>query len=184
MASTPSIPDLVMATAQDVGVDPRLAYEVAYQESRFNPDAVSPQGAIGVMQLMPATAAALGVDPQDPQQNIFGGLTYLKSQLDAFGDPAAALAAYDWGPGRVSSAINQYGTSWLAHAPAETQNYVSTILSNVAANWQTSLDPGAVVEAAMPPPVANGQLSARGIGIQTVLLVLALGIYFLADEVF
>ncbi len=186
MAALPSVADIIFATAQEVGVDPTLAYETAYQESRLNQNAVSPAGAIGVMQLMPATAASLGVDPRDLQQNILGGLTYLKQQLDAFGDPAAALAAYNCGPGCVANAISGYGTDWLAHTPAETQNYVATILGNVNANWSASVDPSAVVAAVMPSPVdGSGDLSVGGISVQTILLVAAaaLGIYWLADLV-
>lgn len=71
-------------------------------ESGFNPEAVSPAGAIGLTQLMPDTAAALGVDdPRDVRQNILGGAKYLSQQIQAFKDPTHALAAYNAGPGRV-----------------------------------------------------------------------------------
>lgn len=129
-----SIQQMVTTAAAQYGVPPSLALAVAGQESGFNqtkPNGsllVSPAGAIGVMQLEPATAAQLGVDPADTQQNINGGVQYLAMLLQEFnGNQAQALAAYDWGPGNVSKAIAQYGANWLSVAPAETQNYVASI---------------------------------------------------------
>jgi hypothetical protein len=142
-----TIPQMIIAEAQQQGVDPALALEVAQVESGMNQGAVSPSGAIGVMQLMPATAAQLGIDPYDTQQNIQGGVMYLRQLLGQFGDPAAALAAYNWGPTNVRNAIAQYGgdfsvtssqgtiPAWLASAPAETRNYVSKILNNVSTQY-------------------------------------------------
>lgn len=122
--------DLVSSLATQLGVDPYLALAVAKQESNYNPAAQSSAGAIGVMQLMPATAAQLGIDPHDPVQNIQGGLRYLSMMLSRFvGDVTKALAAYNWGPGNVQIAIATYGGNWLQHAPAETQNYVANILN-------------------------------------------------------
>lgn len=66
-------------------VDPGLVRLLIGQESRGDPNAVSPKGARGLGQLMPATAAELGVDPTDPRQNIFGTARYLSQQLDRFG---------------------------------------------------------------------------------------------------
>jgi Transglycosylase SLT domain len=85
------------------GVDPDLVHAVAWQESRFDQAAVSSRGAIGMMQLMPATARELGVNPYDARQNIHGGVAYLKALLDAYGgDVRLALAAYNAGPAAVS----------------------------------------------------------------------------------
>src|SRR3981081_4568837 len=114
----------IIDTATTYGVNPALALEVATAESGMNPNTPdSSAGAIGIFQLEPATAASLGVDPRDPQQNITGGVMYLQQQLSRFGDVSEALAAYDWGPTNVSKAMAKYGAGWLQHAPGETQHY-------------------------------------------------------------
>lgn len=85
------------------GIDPRLVAAVARRESRFQRTALSPVGAMGIMQLMPRTARSLGViDAFDARQNIFGGAKYLRMLLDTFrGDLDLTLAAYNAGPGAV-----------------------------------------------------------------------------------
>jgi soluble lytic murein transglycosylase-like protein len=108
------------------GIDPRLLKAVVRAESGFNPNAVSPAGAQGLAQLMPSTAAALGVaDPLDPRQNLSGGARYLRQQLDRFGDVEHALAAYNAGP----AAVTRYGG--VPPFP-ETQTYVSRVLGYLA----------------------------------------------------
>ena len=138
MTST-DIQNLIVSTASAYGVDPRLALEVAMQESNLDQSAVSSAGAIGIFQLMPATAAELGVDPTDPTQNIQGGVHYLAQLLGEFGDVSQALGAYNWGPGNVQNAVAQYGAGWIYHAPAETQDYVLTIMGNVGSQYTVSV---------------------------------------------
>lgn len=103
-SSLPSgeIDSMIVDAAANAGVDPALLRALVQAESGFNPLAVSPAGAKGLTQLMPGTAAALGVtDPFDPSQNLNGGARYLRQMLDEFGDIRLALAAYNAGPGKV-----------------------------------------------------------------------------------
>ncbi|MBP0483033.1 lytic transglycosylase domain-containing protein [Sagittula salina] len=115
-------PFAVMArvAAQKHGVPEDLFLRLVHQESRFNPGARSHKGAIGLAQLMPATAAALGVDPDDPRQNLEGGARYLKAQYRKFGSWRLALAAYNAGPAAVEkhNGVPPY---------RETKNYVKVI---------------------------------------------------------
>ncbi len=113
---------LVGPIAQRYGLDTDLVLRVIQAESGGNPNAVSPKGAIGLMQLMPETARALGIsDPFDPAQNIEGGVRYLRHLIDQFGDIRLALAAYNAGPGNV----RRYGG--IPPFP-ETQRYVERVL--------------------------------------------------------
>jgi soluble lytic murein transglycosylase-like protein len=104
-----------------------LVQAVAWQESRYNQAALSPKGAMGVMQLMPGTARTLGVDAGDLKGNVEGGVTYLSQMLQRFeGDLPKALAAYNAGP----DAVQRYGG---VPPYAETQAYVRSILGRLAA---------------------------------------------------
>ena len=91
--------------ASSANISPTLLASLVWQESRWNAQAVSRKGALGLAQLMPATARQLGVDPRDPVANLVGGARYLRQLLDQFdGNVEKALAAYNAGPGRVRSA--------------------------------------------------------------------------------
>jgi soluble lytic murein transglycosylase-like protein len=115
------------------GVPANLVAAIIKTESGFNANAKSPAGAYGLMQLMPATARGLGVNPSDPQSNVNGGTRYIKQMMDMFGDIKLALAAYNAGPGNVQKAIGRAGTKDFAQVvkflPKETQNYVPKVLS-------------------------------------------------------
>ncbi len=102
-------------------VDPALIKAVIQVESGGNPAAVSRAGARGLMQLMPATAAEMGVaDPFDPAQNIMGGTRYLRRLLDRYrGDTKLALAAYNWGMGNVENRLEAM--------PKETRNFIAKV---------------------------------------------------------
>lgn len=119
--------DLIKEATEKYNLDPHIIRAVMQTESAFNALAVSPVGAAGLMQLMPALAAELGVtDRMDPRQNIMGGARYLRQLLDAHhGNVKLALASYNAGPGNVA----KYG----AIPPfKETRNYVKKVTALLA----------------------------------------------------
>lgn len=133
---------LIEKYAQKYGVDEKLVRAVMGQESGGNPLAVSPKGAMGVMQLMPETAASLGVENAfDPEANVAGGVRYLKLCLTRFQqDVVLALAAYNAGP----EAVEQYGG---VPPYQETEHYVATITAAYTGKPWTREDPAAAAPA-------------------------------------
>lgn len=113
---------LILDASRRYALSPALIKAVVLAESGMNPNALSSAGAMGLMQLMPKTAAGLGVtDPWDPEQNIDGGSRYIREQLDRFGDLRRSIAAYHAGPANVT----KYG----GIPPFEsTQTYVERVL--------------------------------------------------------
>lgn len=141
-------PESVKVGKQNVSIpigeqfsEPRLVKAVMRAESAFNPNAVSPKGAGGLMQIMPATAKALGLkekDRFDPDKNVEAGSRYLQQQIKRFGDEKLALAAYNWGPENVAKAkakLEAEGepVTWeniksITKIPGETREYVDKVL--------------------------------------------------------
>ncbi len=121
-AYAPTTDEMIETAARKYGVDADLVRAIGTAESNLNQDAISHVGAIGVMQLMPETAASLGVNPYDEQQNIEGGAHYIRQMLDHFnGNLHKAIAAYNAGPG----AVQQYGG---IPPYSETQEYVGRVM--------------------------------------------------------
>jgi soluble lytic murein transglycosylase-like protein len=124
-SAQPAVTDprtMVRAAAARAGLPAAFVESVAKTESGFDPTAISPKGAIGVMQLMPATAKAMGVDANDPAQNIDAGARLLRELLMKYGgDVVKALAAYNAG----ESAVDRYQG---VPPYAETQHYVNTVV--------------------------------------------------------
>lgn len=113
--------EVARAAARKHGVPEDMFLRLVQQESGWNAGAVSHKGATGLAQLMPGTAARLGVDPTVPEQNLDGGARYLRMMYDRFGSWRLALAAYNAGPG----AVEQHGG---IPPYTETKNYVAAIL--------------------------------------------------------
>jgi hypothetical protein len=124
-AQTPTLPEHIAKAGLETGIDPDFIHSVIQAESGYNPKAVSPKGAQGLMQLMPATAAKLGVrDSLDPANNIDGGSRYLRELLLRYnGDAIKALAAYNAGPESVEKyqGVPPY---------RETRSYVARVIND------------------------------------------------------
>ncbi len=131
--------DLIEQHARDQGVRPDLVRAVIQVESGFNPRAVSPKGARGLMQLMPRTALVLGVRHIfDPNENIRAGVAYLRQLLDKYGSEELALAAYNAG----TTAVSRYGNQVPPYR--ETRDYVRRI-RGVSGTRSTALAAGKVI---------------------------------------
>jgi soluble lytic murein transglycosylase-like protein len=173
-AATPFAAEIDAAAARN-GVDPALLRGLIRQESNFNADARSPAGAMGLTQLMPATAAGLGVaNPSDPAQSIQGGAKYLKQQLDRFGgDVSKALAAYNAGPGAVQkyNGVPPY---------AETQNYVKnvTAYANEYRRQAGTAATTATATTATSAGLSASPLVTAALGVQTPTVPAATGMNY------
>jgi soluble lytic murein transglycosylase-like protein len=127
-----SIQDQITAAANSAGVPAWLALNIAQRESSFSNSAVGSKGEIGIFQLLPSTAAQLGVDPTDPVQNIAGGIAYLAQLLRTFGgDAQKAAAAFNCGPTCVANAISSGGDGWAVLIPSSTQAYVAGVTGSL-----------------------------------------------------
>lgn len=152
-----SIAEIIDAVAAQQGVEAPLVHSVIRAESNYNPNAVSPKGAQGVMQLIPATARRFGVsDSFDPRENIEGGVRYLRFLLDYYrGDYPKAIAAYNAGEAAVDkfNGIPPYG---------ETRNYVWQVAKNLkAAREKQAKTP------AKAPPVETASLNPASLSKET-----------------
>jgi len=126
--STSQYVSIAQQDAVAAGISPTYFTRQIMLESGFNPNAVSPSGAVGIAQFEPGTAAGLGFNPYDPIAALKGAANYMaRLSAEYGGDYNKALAAYNAGSGTVNSAIQEGGANWLNFVPAETQNYVARI---------------------------------------------------------
>lgn len=195
-----SIPQILANAAAAAGVPLALFTAQAQQESGLNPAAYNAKsGATGLLQLEPVTAASLGVtNSLDPVQNANAGAQYLAQLYNRFGSWDEALAAYDMGPTALASLEAQYGNNWYDYAPAETQNYVDSILSASGMDATPALTPASVAtglyntitgqpaDASAPADGSDdtgddgtllpASLSPGGTSTESILLLTALGV--------
>jgi len=149
--------------ADSYGIDREIAWRQIKQESGFDPNAVGPPTrygtAKGIAQFIDSTARDYGLtNPFDPIASLEAYGKYMRALLRMFGgDYAKAVGGYNWGPGNVQKAAAQYGSNWLAHAPAETRNYVAVIVGASGPAPAPSTAPGTD-----PTPDSDGGSGAGG----------------------
>ncbi len=148
-APAPSIDEIIERVAAEHGVETPLVHSVIRAESNYNAHAISPRGAQGIMQLIPATAKRFGVSNAfDPEENIQGGVRYLRFLLDYFnGDYPRAIAAYNAG----EAAVDRYNG---IPPYAETQNYVYQVAKNLKTARQQQARQSAAQPASPAPSAA------------------------------
>jgi soluble lytic murein transglycosylase-like protein len=147
--TTPTVNDKVAGLAPTIqenaakyGVDANIITAQIMAESKGRTGDVSPKGAKGISQFMDDTAKQYGVDVTNDASSIRGQANMMSDLLKQFGgDYPKALAAYNWGSGNLQNAINKYGVNWMAAAPAETRNYVASILKNAGVQAVTGQPP-------------------------------------------
>ena len=145
-----SYDNLFQQAESNYGLPSGLLSTMGFHESGFNPNAVSPVGARGVMQFMPATAQEYGIDPHDTPAAIDAAGKKMAGLVKYYnGDMAKAVAAYNYGEGNLNNAIAKAGDNWQSALPTETQNYLSRILggqqSTSGANTQSDTNPDNVL---------------------------------------
>jgi soluble lytic murein transglycosylase-like protein len=120
---------LVQQDAFKAGISESLFVRQIDVESGFNPQAMSPSGAEGIAQFMPATAASLGIDPWNPTDALHGAAQLMARYTQTYGgDYTKTLAAYHAGQGALQEALRTCGTQWLRCLPTETQHYINEIM--------------------------------------------------------
>ena len=154
-----NIEEIIVQAAQQYNVDPQLAWSIAKAESNFNPNAVSPKGAVGIMQMTPDAATVVGYswkDMYDPVKNIHAGIRYLKRLLDQFGDIDIAVAAYNAGPGYMSTIITRYGSSvssWFSRIYDETRGFIRNVQTAYQDSYNNPMFRRSLGPFAIPNPV-------------------------------
>jgi soluble lytic murein transglycosylase-like protein len=134
------------------GVNPALLFAMAQKESTLNPNAVSPAGAVGLMQFMPGTAERFKIDPRDPNQSIKGAAEYMQFLTQRYhGNLQHALAAYNWGEGNVDKWL-KWGQGRMEALPSETRNYVNALSKFSAPQPGLSSPPVPAVPLTVSPP--------------------------------
>jgi soluble lytic murein transglycosylase-like protein len=134
------IQSTITQVANQYGVPPEIAIAVARRESNFNQNARGSSGEVGMFQLMPATAGDLGVDPSNLNENIDGGIRYLRQQFDSFGSWDLALAAYNAGPGNVRDGFipHEYVDGVLADSGyGTTPRFTVDVVGDFPTPWET-----------------------------------------------
>lgn len=169
---------VINSSSRKNGLDPNLTTAVISQESQFNPNARSKAGAEGLMQLMPRTARALGVNPQDPKANIKGGTAHLGRLMKKYnGNETVALQAYNWGEGNMDAYLKTGKGAKGQSMPVETRKYPVSVQRNKTVAEKAAVPvKSQVKEVVQPKPMSSlapAPVTAQLMG--TEKLIAALG---------